>query len=75
MRPRGVLIGLMNNQAYPVVHHSEIEGKDRLIFGPHEALDVGIQFFDLIDIMAEETEGEEEWMKENVNILFVILEF
>jgi len=63
----------MNNQADPVVHHPEVEGEYRLIFGPHEALNVWIQLFDLVDIMAEESEREEEWMKEHVNILLIIL--
>ena len=70
----GVLLGLMDNKADPVVHHPEIEGEYRFIFGPHETLDIGIKFFDLIDIMAEEAEGEEEWMKEHINILLVVLE-
>lgn len=65
----------MDYQADPVVHHAEIEGEDRFIFGPLEALDVWIQLFDLVDIMAEESEREEEWMKEHVNIPLVILEF
>lgn len=57
-----------------MVHHPKIEGEYRFIFGPHEALDVGIQLFDLVDIMAEESKREEEWMKEHVNILLIILE-
>ena len=75
MGPGWVLLGLMNNQADPVVHNPEIEGEYCFIFGSHEALNVRIQFFDLVDIMAEESEREKEWMKEHVNILFVILEF
>ena len=74
MGPRGVLLGLVDNQADPVVDHPEVEGEDRFIFRPHEALDIRIQFFDLIDIMAEEAEREEEGVKEYVNILLVILE-
>ena len=65
----------MNDKADPVVHHAEIESEYRLIFRPHEALDIWIKLFYLIDIMAEESEREEEWMKEHINILLVILEF